>query len=885
MADSSSSTKFQISKLNGANYFTWKFRMNKLLVKDKLWNTVNDDIPATPTAAWTQSDSEAQAVISLSIEDDQIPIIRDCVSAKEMWDAIKNHYLKQNISNKTRIIRKICNSKFKDGGNINQHIQDMAELFQQLTEMGDEILAKNYSRHFLLSSLPDSYNALITAIESKDDKDLTMSFVQNKIIEEYERRKSVNSTEDCETTLKINYGKRIECYFCKKGGIVKKNCFKYLAWKSKQDSNGNWRRSQKQHVNIVNEAEEYLFVLNASSKDWILDSGATCHVCRNKNLFSTFDSTYKEKINMPNGEMCMSSGKGTVILSLINSNGKISKAKIQDVFYVPEIEGNLISVSKLTNKGYQVIFNKTKCEINFNNVNIAVADLNGKLYILRKTAKNTICAVEKDEHRKNCVHYWHRILGHRDLTVVKNLNSSGVIQPITINSCNMNEFCEICPQGKMTRMTFSSRNEIKTREILDLIHSDVCGPMQTNSVSGKKYLLTFIDDFSRYAVIYFLREKSEVLEKFKEFVQFVKTKFNKTPKIIRSDRGGEYCGHQFKNFLKEEGIQQQLTAPYSPQQNGIAERKNRTLMEMARCMLIESKLQKSLWAEAVNTANYIQNRLPCKPLINKTPFEIWEGEKPNLNNMKIFGSRCFVKLPDQHRRKLDEKSIEMRFVGYDYNSKAYRCFNQENCSLKISRDVVFIEKSCAQPKINNNKNGETSIKSNNSSGSGGEFTVEFKNTSYSEEILEEEEAANESFIISNKCDDSEICNDTDADVSYEEISPEPRRSSRQTKGNAPERYADKNDEIYKDPKTLEQAMKSKDREKWVKAMKEEMDTLKNNGTWQLIKPPKDANIVGSKWIFKRKTNYDESEYKYKARLVAQGFSQKYGTDYDEIFDQ
>jgi transposase InsO family protein len=220
--------------------------------------------------------------------------------------------------------------------------------------------------------------------------------------------------------------------------------------------------------------------------------------------------------------------------------------------------------------------------------------------MLRKANKNVIYAANSDSsntkcvHTKNCIHYWHKVLGHRDLTVIKALSSSNVTQPIVINSCPVNESCEICPQGKITRMSFVSSHDIKSKGILDLIHSDVCGPMQTNSVSGKRYLLTFIDDFSRYTVTYYLKEKSEVLEKFKEFVQFVKTKFNKKPKVIRSDRGREYCGHEFANYLKTVGIQQQLTAPYSPQQNGIAERKNRTLVEMARCMLIESKLPKFL---------------------------------------------------------------------------------------------------------------------------------------------------------------------------------------------------------------------------------------------------------------------------------------------------
>lgn len=241
----------------------------------------------------------------------------------------------------------------------------------------------------------------------------------------------------------------------------------------------------------------------------------------------------------------------------------------------------------------------------------------------------------------------------------------------------------------MSRFKFPHKSENRAKSILDLVHSDVCGPMQTMSPSGKRYILTFIDDYSKYAVIYLLAHKSEVIEKFKEYVQMCRTMFNKTPKFLRTDNGGEYISKQFNVYLQQNGIQIQRSAPYSPQQNGVAERKNRTLVEMARCMLFDAKMEK-FWAEAVTMANYVQNRLPAKGIEN-TPYQDWYGTKPSIEYFKRFGCICYAFIPAANRRKLDEKAIEAILIGYDALSKAYRCYIPSTGKVIINRNVKFVK--------------------------------------------------------------------------------------------------------------------------------------------------------------------------------------------------
>lgn len=211
-------------------------------------------------------------------------------------------------------------------------------------------------------------------------------------------------------------------------------------------------------------------------------------------------------------------------------------------------------------------------------------------------------------------------------------------------------------------MPFPKQSSSKSKSVLDLIHSDVCGPMQTNSPSGKRYVLTLIDDFSRYTVIYLLREKSEVELKIKEYVEMVKNKFSKQPKVIRSDRGGEYINKNLVEYLAGQGIQIQYTTPYTPQQNDVAERKNRSLIEMARCMLLDADLSYIFWAEAANTANYLQNRLPTRA-IDTTPYEKWFKSKAKVKHFQIFGLKCYVHVPAQRRQKLDKVANSMIFMA------------------------------------------------------------------------------------------------------------------------------------------------------------------------------------------------------------------------------
>ena len=206
------------------------------------------------------------------------------------------------------------------------------------------------------------------------------------------------------------------------------------------------------------------------------------------------------------------------------------------------------------------------------------------------------------------------------------------------------------PKGKAQRAT----------EPFELINSDVCGPMSVNSIGGSPYFVTFTDDYTRYTYIYFVEQKDEVLAKFQEFVNMVNNRTGKNVETFRTDDGGEYCSKEFESFLKDEGIVHQLTVPYNPVQNGVSERKNRTLVESARSMMSYGQIPVELWAEAMNTEVYLRNRSPTTSLEGMTPYECLFGQKPDVSNLRVFGCIAFIHIPENKGRYL-MKNLERLF--------------------------------------------------------------------------------------------------------------------------------------------------------------------------------------------------------------------------------
>ncbi|KAG8501509.1 hypothetical protein CXB51_003806 [Gossypium anomalum] len=348
----------------------------------------------------------------------------------------------------------------------------------------------------------------------------------------------------------------------------------------------------------------------------------------------------------------------------------------------PAKPGNLLSISQLLGKGYSIVFKGQECQITDpNGSSLMTVTMSDKCFEVNWSDDSHSAHVASTEDTK----LWHQRLGNANFKSMARMVSKEMVENFTKIVQN-EEVCEVCQMGKQARLPFPTNTIWRASSKLELVHTDVCGRMRTESLSGNRYFILFIDDCTRYCWIFFLKHKSEVVQVFMKFKAAVETEIGCKIKTIRLDNGTEYTSAQFQAFCKDTGIKHQLTNVYTPQQNGVSERKNRSLMDMARCLLFEKNLPKTMWAEAVNTVVYIQNRLPIKALAHKTPFEAWFGFKPSLAHMKVFGCLCYNQVPAVKRDKLSKRAVPGILTGYSMVKKGYRILDPLTNKIQTEPD-------------------------------------------------------------------------------------------------------------------------------------------------------------------------------------------------------
>ena len=294
---------------------------------------------------------------------------------------------------------------------------------------------------------------------------------------------------------------------------------------------------------------------------------------------------------------------------------------------------------------------------------------------------------------------WHRRLGHLgydNLAKLTNMSTGINLTSADIKTTSADS-CDACILGKQHRLPFNASTTI-TSKPLELLHTDLCGPMPVPSHGGNLYFITLLDDHTGYSLISPLRRKSDAAAFLKTAITMLERQTGYTVKRIRSDNGGEFINTELDTFYQSKGIKSETSVPYTPQQNGKAERLNRTLLDKARPMLADANLPKFLWAEAIVTANYLRNRSPISSQ-DTTSYELFHGTKPDLSHLRTFGARAYAHVPTVLRTKLDAVSEPGRFIGYPANTKGYKIL-LDNGTTVISRDVTFDETSSILPKTN-----------------------------------------------------------------------------------------------------------------------------------------------------------------------------------------
>ena len=682
-----------------------------------------------------------------------------------------------------------------------------------------------------------------------------------------DKRKGGKSTQLLEPKKKSFKG---SCKYCKKYGHKLEDCF---ILKKKREKEGISSALVCFESNMV----------DVPLNTWWLDSGATIHVVNSLQGFRSLrkPSKAESEIIVGDGARVAVKDVGMVALNLPSGHTLLLK----NVVYVPSMRRNLISALVLDESGYTFRLGNGKLIMYFDSIEVGSGVLCDGLYMLNisNMVVNSIVGNKRSKVDENSSMLWHRRLGHISRPRIERLVKQGILHDLDFSYFDT---CVDCIKGKLPAKV-RNKEASWSVDVLELIHTDICGPISPAAMGGYRYFITFIDDFSRFGWIELIQEKASSLDAFKSFKSVIELKTSKRIKCVRSDRGGEYYGRYneigqnlgpFARFLQECGIEAQYTMPGTPQQNGVAERRNRTLLDMVRCMLSHSSLPDFLWGDAIKTAVYILNQVPSKS-VPKTPYELMTEKKPTVKHFHVWGCKAEVRPYNPQLKKLDLKTISGFFIGYCMGSRGskFYCPSHSMQVIESDRAIFFEDDLVSRSEIPR----PVSLKEDH-------VVVPMPIVSLPADVMlpvvhgHDQALLESDDIVVPLVDEQEH-----DDVVEEEVIL--RRSQRRRKPTISDDYIvylQEHEFVFwddNDPVTFQEAISSSHASEWLAAMQDELVSMSHNSVWDLVELPKGCKPVGCKWVFKTKRSSDGAVERYKARLVAKGYSQREGIDYKETF--
>ncbi|GJV93600.1 retrotransposon protein, putative, ty1-copia subclass [Tanacetum coccineum] len=432
---------------------------------------------------------------------------------------------------------------------------------------------------------------------------------------------------------------------------------------------------------------------------FIVDSGCKKHMTGNLKLLCNFVEKYLGTVRFGNDQFALILDYG----DLVQGNFTINK-----VYYVEGLNHNLFSVGQFCDANLEVAFRKSTCfVIDLQGNDLLTGNRGSDLYTisLQETTSSTpICLMAKASPTQAWL--WHQRLSHLNFDYINLLSKKDVVIGLPKLKYVKDQLCSSCEVSKAKRSSFKTKTVPSSKGRLNLLHMDLCGPMRVASINGKKYILVIVDDYSRYTWTLFLRSKDETPEVLKDFLTMIQRNLQALVISVRTDRGTEFLNKTLNAFFKEEGIEHQTSTPRTPEQNGVVERRNRTLVEAARTMLSASKLPLFFWAEAIATACYTQNRSIIIPTHEKMAYHIINDRKPSIKHLHIFGCTCYLTRDGENLDKMKEKGDPCILVGYSTQSKGYRVYNKRTRLIVESIHLRFDEiKEMSETSVANDTSG------------------------------------------------------------------------------------------------------------------------------------------------------------------------------------
>ncbi len=597
-----------LDKLNHSNYHFWKIHIEHVLALKDLDDFLVDDPPrnehANPTEIlqWKRKDKKAQAIIGLTLSDDLLQNTREVKTAKEMWEAIKNVFERQTLLNKLAARRKFYTASKEESESVLQFANRIRQLFATLATM-NVIISESEKAMALLNGLPDEYRALISALDAvdSDESELQWEHVKSRVLQEEQRilMRVKSAQQKAETAALLssqNSGptppprpprlscNRPYCNFCRRPGHYENKC-----WTKFPHMNPGIKRDpQKNPALIATQSDEDPVIClmakcdppkgykeepelclmakyeNANepknSDKWFVDSGCSNHMTFNKSLFSSYNPGHHSPVHLGNSNTSAVAGVGTVDINII-VDGKQVKCRLNNVFHVPDLGYQLLSVPTFDKSGLTTTFHSKQCWIRKDNTLLAKAAMKGNLYEL-----DTAPAPPQKALVAQSTKIWHQRLAHIQPSSIIEMAQSNAIRGLDVDHSIKDEpTCTGCVLGKGSRQPIPKKSHSRATKLLELVHSDVNGPLEVPSLGGSRYFVTFIDDYSRWTSLYTMKTKSETFECFKKYhasaerhtgakiesVNVIKRtrKTAEELKPLRTDNGGEYLSDSFKSYL------------------------------------------------------------------------------------------------------------------------------------------------------------------------------------------------------------------------------------------------------------------------------------------------------------------------------------------------
>ncbi|RVW73223.1 Retrovirus-related Pol polyprotein from transposon TNT 1-94 [Vitis vinifera] len=714
-----------IKPLIGNNFEEWFESFNVHMTLQNLDLALRVDEPSKPINVssaderlfyerWEHSNRSCLMVMKYTMDKS----IKECgpktERAKDFLEYVKANYTKVDKAEMATHLKLLTTTVYDGVSGVRDHIIKLRHYFNKANEMKVE-LGEKFLKWLILESLLVSFDAVkLTYNALKEEwtlEELMSIVVQHEVSLKKNETHSLALVTDQVGTSNASASSNAaksekfkgKCNFFHKIGHKQADCFKFKNWLEKK---------KKGEIVVVvnlnaNMIETNIVDVNANS--WWLDTGATINVTNSLQEMTNRrkPSKHEECVYMGDRSKVKVEFFGMIKLKLITKSFLL----LHNVAFIPSLRRNLISVSSLDRHGYSFHFGDGKVDIFCNSVLIGNGVLFGNLYSLNlhhgllcdSSSVNSVVGCKRARMNLSSSMLWHKHLGHISRQRLEKLVKDGVLSNLDFLDF---ETCVVCLKGKMTVKTRKEKID-RCGNTLDLIHTDICGPLSPTALGGYKYFITFIDDFSRFGYVELIHEKSDSLNVFKAFKAKVELQLGKPIKAVKSDRGGEYYGRYdetgrnpgpFAKFLLECGIDARYTLPGTPQQNGVVERRNRTLLDMVRCMLSNSSLPEFLWGEALRTAAYILNQVPSKS-VPKTPYELWSGKKPNFHHFHVWGCKAEVRPYNPQSKKLDPKTISGFFVGYCIGSRGSRfyCPSHTTRIIESDRAVYFEDEVNADP--------------------------------------------------------------------------------------------------------------------------------------------------------------------------------------------